>query len=432
ILWSIWSSTTMGNWASVAKYAFTGSLTQFLFLFFGLLALWLMGSVIYRVFALRQWGKIVDPNPKSGLATLWSVGMISLLLLLYLQPVQKGIEQFTSIELDGFMLPKLSYADENLLVEGYYEEILIGNELTNPVGEMVERGEGGRFRFSEAAVLVDDIRAVTSKPNTQILFKGKSYSVNQYGNRDREYPTEPGENTIRTAILGGSYPNGSGIADRELFDRILEDSINKMVEGLNYEFWNFSHPGYDLIPSIYDFEVKEAEQYQFDNLIFISHGVDMFKNIKTLADHFLKGTEMPYPYLEDIIKKSGINKSMSSNEMFKSLEPYSEELVRKSYTHLYELCKKNEIKPIWMYWPTTAIHPFVRDYSSDIAEMVSQIGYTVIDLSEVYREYKPTELYVSPSDRHPNVLGHSLIADALVDWFIQRPELLNPSPENNQ
>lgn len=426
VLWSIWSSTTMGNWFSVAKYAFTGNINQYLLVVSGLIVLWLVGALTYRVLTVRQWGKVIDPNPKSGLATFWSGAMITAMLFLHLQPVQKTIESFSSVSLEGLLEHRLNYADEHLLVEGYYEEILIGNELTNPVGDMVERGEGGRFRFTEAAVLVDDIRNVISKPNTQITFKDKLYSVNSIGIRDRDYPVEPGENTVRTAILGGSYPNGSGVADDEVFDSVLEKNMNKKQGDFNFEFWNFSHSGYDLIQCIYDFEIKEAVKYEFDNLIFISHGIDFFKNIQLVANNFKSGTPMPYPYIDEIIQRSGVDRSMTPNEMYRLLEPYSEDLVRKFYSYLYDLCIENEIQPIWVHWPTTAIHPIVRDFSGDLGEMASEIGYIEIDLRDVYREHRPIDLYVSRTDRHPNALGHSLIADALTELFLEQPELLIP------
>nr|MBS0037462.1 hypothetical protein [Saprospiraceae bacterium] len=424
ILWSIWSSTTMGNWASVAKYAFTGSLTQFLFLFFGLLALWGMGSVIYRVFALRQWGKIVDPNPKSGLATLWSAAMIGAMLLLHFQPVQNSIEDLTSVSLEGLMEHRLNYADEHLLVEGYYEEILIGNELTNPVGELMERGRGGRFKFSEAAIRVDDIRGVTSKPNTEIQFKDKSYSVNQYGNRDREYPTEPGENTIRTAILGGSYPNGSGVADHEVFDQILEDSLNSMNENLHYEFWNYSHPGYDIIQCIYDFEKKESLQYGFHNLIIISQGIDHFKNTRLVANSYHNRVPIPYDFIHEVIEKSAAQPSMDPMDIFIKMEPYSDELIQGSYQYLYDLCVDNDIRPILLYWPTIISHPLIQSKQEAVKTIAKDIGFTVIDLEGIYEGYIPYSLIVSPNDRHPNKLGHKLVGDRLTEIFKNNPSLL--------
>jgi len=424
VLWSIWSSTTMGSWLAVASQVLNGSTNQWIVFFIGLTAIWLAGSFLFRQFELRQWGKKIDPDPASATASFWSVSMVICLLLLQIPVITQTIENYTGKELDGLLEAKLNLADENLLVEGYYEEILIGNELTSPIGDMVERGEGGRFRYSEGAILVDDIRIVIAKPNFSFEFKEKLYTTNSFGIRDREYPIEKESNTIRTALLGGSYVNGSGVADDEIFDEILEDKMNADSSDYHFEFWNFGNPGFDLIQSIYDFEKREGTQLNFDNLIFISHGIDLYKNIKTLGAVYASGRPIPYDFMKEIIQKSGIDKSMSQTAIMSAMDHYSEELVVLSLEYLYDLCIANDIQPIWAYWPTTSTHPYVKDFPEGLAEIAEDIGFKIISLDGVYNNHPPRTLFVSPIDRHPNLLGHQLVADQLYEIFSHKPDLL--------
>lgn len=424
ILWSIWSSTTMGDWFAVASNGLNGNLYQWAALISGLLLFWIIGSFFYRQFELKQWGKVIDPNPWSAKATFWSVSMIIILLLFQLPFVYKSIEKVSNTDLEGFLQSRLNLADEHLLVEGYYEEILIGNELTNPVGEMMRRGQGGQFRFTEAAMEVDDIRSVISRPNTYITFKDKPYSVNSIGIRDREYPIEKAKNTVRTAILGGSFPNGSGVGDDEIFDKHLEFELNNLLTNRQFEFWNFSHAGYDIIQCVYDFESKMGWQYDFDNLIYFSHGIDNFKNARLLANAFLNDTPMPFSFINEIIENSDINKGMSSLEAFMKLEPYGEEIVRNSYQRLYDLCIKNNIRPIWIYWPTIFTHPLVEVQHERLEEIASEIGFFTISLADVYHQHVPHLLIVAPNDRHPNTIGHHLVAEKLIEIFSKNPEIL--------
>lgn len=432
VLWSIWSSTTMGNWWAVATNAFNASADQWLKLSLALLGTWAAGSFIYRQFEVHQFGEKIDPNPNSRLASFWSISMIAGLLLFQIPFVSQTIERVSGTELDGFLEPKLNIADENLLVEGYYEEILIGNELTSPIGEMVERGEGGRFRFSEGAILVDDIRIVIAKPNFSFLFKDLPYTTNSLGIRDKEYPIEKESSTIRTAILGGSYVNGSGVADDEVFDQILEDQMNEKSGDWNFEFWNFGNPGFDLVQSIFDFELKTRSEFEFDNLIYVSHGIDFYKNIKTLGQVYAGGREIPYEFMIDILERSGVERSMPQMTMMNLLEPFSEELVVASFQYLYDYCIQNGIKPIWAFWPMTATHPYVQNHSNDLEEIAANIGFETINLSGVYDDHPPRTLFVSPIDRHPNALGHLLVAERFFDEFQNRPELLKPQNQIEQ
>lgn len=425
VLWSIWSSTTIESWFYVVKSFMVGSHLQYFWLSIFLIVLWALGTVIYRIFVLKELGKVIDPDPKTKLAAFWSITMLILLMIFQIQPVQSLITRHSNIDLIGFLEPKLSVADENLLVDGYYEEILIGNELTNPVGEIVERRDRGRFIHSEGALLVEDIRIVLSKPNISFTFKGQPYSTNFLGIRDQNYTETKPPNTIRTGILGGSYVNGSGIADDELFDELLEQKLDSLNNNVEYEFWNFGNPGFDLVQCIYDFEMKEAVQYDFDNLIYVSHGIDKFKNIRTLATAIESGRTIPYDFVQEIIDKSNVDKNATSMSVYDKLEPFADELLIGLYQYLYDYCLQNDIKPIWVYWPTTDVHPFVKMYPEDISLMVDKIGFTVIDLTDVYKDYNPSDLFVSPKDRHPNALGHSLIADELYEIIKNSPEILN-------
>jgi hypothetical protein len=427
ILWSIWSAPTWSYWLEIAAFGFRPDLSSYGVLLLIAAGLWGTGTLLYYLFTKNNWGEIVNPDPKSSLASGWSAGIVVFLLALHVQPVQKAASQFASVNLDGLLEHRLNEADEDLLVEGYYEEILIGNELTSPLAEMMENAEGRRFRDSDGALIVDDIRNVIKKESQSFLFKGQEFSTNSFGIRDREYPLEKGENTIRSAVLGGSYVVGSGVNNQNVFDHRLEQEMNSSEDSLDFEFWNFGSSGFDLIQSIYDFEVREAARHNFDNLIYISHGLDRQKNIQSLSQYLSSGRKSPYPFLTDIFNKIGITDSMSESEILRALKPVGNEIIRQSYKYLYELCLENDIKPIWVYWPTTRDRENNIELAKEVQVMVREIGFAVIDLESVYEGVDRGELVVSsekPVDAHPNELGHRLISEALYSIFMDDPNLL--------
>src|SRR5690606_10084856 len=186
------------------------------------------------------------------------------------------------------------------------------NELTNPVGEIVERRDRGRFIHSEGALLVEDIRIVLSKPNISFTFKDQPYSTNFLGIRDQNYTETKPPNTIRTGIMGGSYVNGSGIADDELFDELLEQKLGRLNNNVEYEFWNFGCQWFYLFLFIYHFVMNEAVHFDFDNLMYVSHEIDKCKNIRLLATAIESGRTIPYYFFQEIIDKGNVDKNATS------------------------------------------------------------------------------------------------------------------------
>jgi len=428
ILWSIWSAPTLSYWLEIAGFGVSGSLNSYGFLFFMAAGVWGAGTIIYYLFTKNNWGEIVNPEYSSALASVWSAGIVVVLLVLHFQPVQKAASQYASVNLDGLLEPRLNEADEDLLVEGYYEEILIGNELTSPLADLMERDEDRRFRSSDGALIVDDIRNVIKKESQSFLFKGQPFHTNSLGIRDIEYPLVKGENTIRSAILGGSFVVGSGVSDENVFDQLLENRLGKSNDSLNVEFWNYGNSGYHLIQSMYDFEVREAVSHNFDNLIYVSHGLDKSKNIQSLSQYLRRSNKLPYPFLTEIYNRSGISASMSENEMIRALEPFGSEILIQSYKYLYDFCIQNDIRPIWLYWPTTRSRRNNEKQVGELINMVRDIGFTVIDLGNVYDGVEKKDLFVSankPVDGHPNELGHRLVSDALYNTFMDDPSLLH-------
>ena len=63
----------------------------------------------------------------------------------------------------------------------------------------------------------------------------------------------------------------------------------------------------------------------------------------------------------------------------------------------------------------------------DVARLIAiagSAGMVTIDLNDVYRGHNEYELVLNEYDRHPNVEGNRVIANALYDALVRRPELL--------
>ena len=81
------------------------------------------------------------------------------------------------------------------------------------------------------------------------------------------------------------------------------------------------------------------------------------------------------------------------------------------------------------------IFPFFHELDGDYAfQPVHDIvrghceeeGIPVLDLRDAYSGFNGPELWVHPTDQHPNEIGHRIAADAIVRWLAERPDVLIP------
>ncbi len=414
-LWSLWSAKSLEEWISTVAPVFTSEIHQYLIGFGVLVAAWLTAVFLHRLIVGFQWGNWINPAPESKMATFWSVSMLCGILLFKVEPVKNTIENTMNVDLIGFLTPKLKQSDAQLLIEGYYEEILIGNDLTSPISDELGKIKL-KFEDTEAAKYVPDIRNFIIKPNISYIFKEKQFTTNKWGMRDKKYTQKPAPNTIRMGFTSGSFVVGSGVADNEVFNRIMDSSMNSKSESIKYEYLNFGVSSYDILQCLYNFEKGKQYRFEMDYFAFVSHGVDFHKNIKSLLNCYNRGYEIPYPFLEDIIAKSGINRTMPEREQFKRLEKYSEELIEKAYEHFVLLCREHSMTPIWVYWPT--VNSFI-DQSFILTQIAEKTGFIIVDLDNVFDGYDPDDLIVNDHDRHPNALAHKLVAEELVRIFTE-------------
>jgi hypothetical protein len=67
-----------------------------------------------------------------------------------------------------------------------------------------------------------------------------------------------------------------------------------------------------------------------------------------------------------------------------------------------------------------------------LLELARAAGFEVIDLSDVYDGHDERALTVAEWDRHPNALGHELIADRIYQAVVGWPDLVTPAAEGRR
>lgn len=421
LLWSLWTAPSLDEWWLRIRTGLISPVSQYVTLSLTLVCLLFAGTVAWLVvhhFRLARW---LDPEPSSSVGTFWSA--ILLMLLLAFPWVAPALQRSTDMSMAGILTEKLSDADEIRRIEGYYNHILTGHQLTDPLA--------GRKNLlpdteNDARIYTGDFRHISKKPDMSILLKGQPFTTNAWGMRDDPLSEEKPEGSVRILLMGGSFVVGSGVADHEVFDRRLEALLQPNKGKSQYEFINTATASYDLVDCILQFEVEEFQKFHPDILMFFTHGIDGTKTIRDMARQYKAGVRMPYLFMDVYINRAGLRRDMSEEEMVLLLEPFTSDILEDGYQKLREVCDTHHIRPVWVFWPPIARAEAALEEKALSKQIARNLGFELIDLEPLYKGLDPESLTVSRFDMHPNALAHSLMADTLAKVLIQRSLLPNP------
>lgn len=417
-MWSIWSVNTLADWLLPIRTAIDSPSGQFLTVAGCILAIWMIGTLIDRLIHQYQLDEVINPPSSSSLASFWSLTMLGTLMLLQIPSLTDAIGSKLNIDTGGFLKAKLSAQDEEIQVEGYYTDLLFQTNLTSPLANMDDKGRA-QFQNTEGAIPLFGYRNIMMRPNTSYPFKGKTFSINEWGFRDKEYTLTPDSNTVRTIFLGGSFVAGSGVADNEVMDVILEDRMNASATGTKYEFLNLGCPSYDFVDCVVQFEEDNLAKFQADYVVFFSQGKDLYKNARDLVRCIDDNKPIPYDFLKHIVASSGISPEMSTTEMLQRLKPFEEAILDSAYTYFATICKANRITPIWIFWPTVNMRPAYVAEKNIVKAIAERNGYVILDLEDINLPFEEDDLRISDEDIHPNAKSHQIMADRLYRYFTQ-------------
>jgi hypothetical protein len=418
ILWSLWSSTTIADALALWAVAATpeGVLTLVL-VFIGIMVV--LGSALWLVnLNGRQKGVQANPSRSFFQSAARNGALIAALFLLGSPAVYNRLGGQAQEVLADLRTARLSDRDAKLLQKGYYEDLIGVNQFNGDLWDIYTKrpSDWPLLQDTEAARLTGDFQVLELIPSTRINYHGEPLSINRWGMRDQEYEKIPPPHTYRIALVGPSFVMGSGVADNEVFEAVLEERLNRENDGTlysQYEILNFGVAGHAAVQELVTLDSK-ALQFRPDALLFVSHQLEEEIVVRNLASRIVLGVQMPYEYLADLAKRAGVEQGMTQAEGERRLKPYGEELVRWTYRQSVSIAQENGMQAIWVLFPTleTEKSPEI------IAKLVRQAvdaGFVVIDLSDLYDGRDPSSLIVAEWDKHPNARGHQLLADHLYE-----------------
>lgn len=317
---------------------------------------------------------------------------------------------------------------------GYYEGLLDSDRYTNAlatVQALAERPDdwGGAGRVSRVTVAHDDLLDYGNKPLYSGLVKQAQLSVNEFGMRDRDYPTHKPDGVVRIAFLGSSYEAGAGVRDDETYENIVEDRLNReqAAGGARYEILNFSAAGYTVL---HGFRIAEERAFAFepDAVLFALHTNEasgrLLSHLRVIVQRQIPN---PYPELRALIAGTGATADMDETEIERRLRPIMKDVARWSLSELAERCRSRGIPCIAAFVPATGqVGGAPPDQVAEVMDMAGDAGFITWTLDGAWGSHTQDEIELGPWDAHPNVLGHQLLAARLYELLVTKPQVWQP------
>ncbi len=326
---------------------------------------------------------------------------------------------------------ELNRRDAAELQRGYYEQLVGVNRFNGQLWEVYaqkDREWPGLLKLGGIRRTGDLLRSELV-PMIGINLHGATFRTNAWGMRDRDYEKVRDPETFRVAVLGASYVMGDGVGDDETFENLIEDRLNEghaRDAPLPYEFLNFAVSEYSPLQQFILLESGRVFSFSPQLVLMIGHGTDLYTtDLITVAVR--SGIEIPYPFIAERVAASGAMSDMSREEVVRRLKPFEAEIVRWLYRQIVELSRARGVPAVWAYVPTPLNHTTADDVAL-MKRLAGDAGLIVLDLSNVYEGHDERDLIVAEWDRHPNALGHRLIAEQLYLELHRHPELF--APEN--
>ena len=412
VLWSLWSSDSITGWISLLSVV-QPTLESVGVLLLSFLAITLVvGLAIWfvaRAEAVARTPDFFRSAARTGgtLLLLFFVGTP----LVYSQIGGKAQELISDLTVN-----RLSEREAALLQRGYYEDLTGVSRFNSQLWEIYTKRPSAWVAIRDTKVVrsTNDSLILELVPSTSIDYNGARLTTNRWGMRDRDYEKIPAPNTYRIALTGPSFVMGTGVADGEGFESLLEDRLNRENPGspyAKYEILNFAVAAYSAIQNLIVLEQK-VPSFQPNALFYVAHQREEESLVLYLADRISAGADLPYPDLMELAHTVGAAPGATEVEAQRLLQPIGGEILAWTYRRIVESSRAHGTLPVWIFMPTLE-DPLREEEIADLKRVAEESGFIVLDLSDAYDNQELDSLVVAYWDKHPNAKGHILIAEDL-------------------
>lgn len=269
------------------------------------------------------------------------------------------------------------------------------------------------------------------------------YRYSTRGLRDREYEEPPPPGIARLAVVGDSFVLGEGVPETLTLPRQLQQRLGSSVECVNA-----GQVGADIDDEAAILEaVVPGARCDAALLVLIANDIrltqplarrqDYINDLIVVRDTYLKrhrGWSFGSSRFWDVARTPWQMRSIREKTIRWYLDSYDPRHNGVNMDRLREQLRTVKQKcPVPMavvlyplleglegHYPLQPIHAVLR-------RLAEEAGLPVYDLADDFRGHVTEQLWVHPSDRHPNGRAHRIAADALAAWLRQsHPDWLQP------
>jgi len=273
---------------------------------------------------------------------------------------------------------------------------------------------------------------------------GVTMQVNSLGLRGPEIETAKASGTLRIVGLGDSFTFGVGVADEHTFLRRLEKSLNAFAApGRRYEVVNAGVQGYNTRDEV--LYLKHRWLALRPDLVLITFYLndayrdDAFANMGQALGIYLNRPDglARWSYLADFAQHAWRARTVRkkirdyyAKHYFRTPREFLANrgekktdwrASRQSLARAAALARSHQFKLALVIFPELdsldGEYPF-RKIHELVRVECDELGIPVLDLLETLRGRNARDLWVHPSDHHPNEVAHQLAAEAIEEFVL--------------
>ncbi len=436
MLWSLWSSPTVGDWVALLAAAGQSGAGEFALLLAALALLVALGVALQYALS-RGWTlSLVGSDPPFRRSAVYT-GAVALLLVLAGAP-QVGARVVGDGQVGAVLASlqgtQLNLQDEAEIERGYYEGLLDAQSYTTALWRNSPQSrplDWKGIRDAGAIQFTGDLLEFELIPSYSGTVKRLPFTTNRWGMRDQEYEKVKPPHTYRIALLGSSHVMGAGVAPEEVFEALVEERLNREQAGnphARYEILNFSVAGYAPYHNALLAQNKVFE-FEPDALFFVSHANDVDRVFANLSRMIPTGVTIPDAELSALLERAGVKPEMRRSEIERRLWPHGDDLLMWSYRRMVEAARQHGAVPVWIMMPLiNQTSGKLTAEMEHLQRLASEAGFSTWSLTEAYQGEDRQLLALATWDGHPNVRAYQLLADRLYQAVLENAQMLGLEP----
>jgi len=428
LIWSWWTTPSVNAWWGLLSVWKEIGMNEIIILFSGLIGLVFLGVCLSWLIYKNEKGDGLM-RLSNGSVYILSVSMVWLLGLAAIPVVNTQIGSRLNIDMEPVIKTKLNAADRQNQFRGYYEDILsVRSMMDTPLEDVLRDQPKEKVTLFKLGALDmhDGLITKTLKPNLDLQYRGARFQTNDLGLRDRPTTQERPSNTLRMVLLGGSIEMGSGVTMDETYENVVEDKLQSETSLNSFrkiEILNFGIPKLHLPQHIarVDQIIPELDPQV---VIYTCHSHEIERAMASLFRAYKAGKKIEYEYITDLFEELDLSKSVDETAFNRAMLPEMPNLIEWGLTHIKQQVESMGAIPVWMFVPSLD-GKVDHEEDKELIQMAERLGFYILDLRGFSGSRSQEELIIGLWNRHPNALGHKLLAKKMYAEMIANQPLLD-------